>query len=199
MREWWLRTLVVLQAPRAVFVALRDDSDDAAADRAEPVLAVIWLAGMAYVLLTPTAAHLLDDHDYDGLLVAIWTFLAGGLFGALGYWGFGALLHGSVHAFGSHGSYRRSRHLLAFASVPLALSLVLWPLKLAIYGEDAFRTGGADTGVGGAVFAELELAFLLWSVALLVVGVRAVHGWTWARALGATAIAGALMVALTLL
>jgi hypothetical protein len=199
MREWWLRTLVVVQAPRAVFVALRDDSDEAAADRAEPVLAVIWLAGMAYVLLTPTAAHLLDDHDYDGLLVAIWTFLAGGLFGALGYWGFGVLLHGSVHAFGSHGSYRRSRHLLAFASVPLALSLVLWPLKLAIYGEDAFRTGGSDSGVGGAVFAELELAFLLWSVALLVVGVRAVHGWTWARAVGATAIAGALMVALTLL
>ena len=51
--------------------------------RSEPVLLIVWLAGMAYVLSTATAAHLMDDHDYDGLLVAVWTFLAGGLFGGL--------------------------------------------------------------------------------------------------------------------
>ena len=47
MREWWLRTVLVLQSPRAVFAALRDDSPEAAADRAEPVLLVVLLAGMA--------------------------------------------------------------------------------------------------------------------------------------------------------
>ena len=26
MRDWWLRTFLVLQRPRPVFVALRDDS-----------------------------------------------------------------------------------------------------------------------------------------------------------------------------
>ena len=26
------------------------------------------------------------------------------------------------------------------------------------------------------------LGFLAWSICLLVIGVRAVHGWTWARA-----------------
>ena len=35
MRDWWLRALLVLQRPRPVFVALRDDSKESLADRAE--------------------------------------------------------------------------------------------------------------------------------------------------------------------
>jgi hypothetical protein len=193
-RDWWLRTVLVLQAPRAVFVALRDDSDRSAGERSEPVLLVVWLAGMASVLSTPTAATLMDEQDYDALLVAIWTFLAGGLYGGFAYWLFGAFLHGGVRALGSLGSYRRSRHVLAFAAVPLALSLVLLPVKLALYGSDVFREGGADGGAGGSTFLVLALAFMVWTVGLLVLGVRAVHGWTWVRAVAAVALAAALPV-----
>jgi hypothetical protein len=193
-REWWLRTVLVLQAPRAVFRALRDDSSEAASARAEPVLLVVWLAGIASVLSTSTAAHLMDDHDYDGLLVAVWTFLAGGLYGGFAYWAFGGALHGGVRALGSQGSYRRARHLLAFAAVPLALSLVLWPVKLALWGDDVFRRGGDDSGAGADVRALLTLAFGVWAMALLLIGVRAVHGWTWARSLGAVAIGAVLPV-----
>ena len=39
LREWWLRTVLVLSAPRAVFVALRDDSRGGGRSRSEPVLA----------------------------------------------------------------------------------------------------------------------------------------------------------------
>ena len=77
MRDWWLRTLLVLQRPRPVFVALRDTGSESVADRAEPVLAIVLLAGIALVLQTHTAAHLLETNDYDGLLIAIWAFLAG--------------------------------------------------------------------------------------------------------------------------
>jgi hypothetical protein len=52
-----------------------------------------------------------------------------------------------------------------------------------------FRTGGADAGTGTRLFEVLELAFVAWTVALLVIGVRAVHGWTWARAGSAVAVA----------
>ena len=188
MRAWWQRTALVLVAPRPVFVALRDEDADDVSARSEPVLLIVLLAGMAFVLSTRTAAHLLDDNDYDGLLVAVWTFLAGSLYGAVAFWGLGALLHGSVTALGSQGSYRRSRHLLAFAAVPVALSLALWPFKLGIYGADLFHRGGADAGVGGKVFEGLGLSFAAWSLGLLVVGVRSVHGWTWRRSLvGASA------------
>ena len=185
MRDWWLRTLLVLQRPRPVFVALRDTSSESVSERAEPVLAIVLLAGVALVLQTTTAAHLLDSNDYDAVLVAIWAFLAGSLYGGVGYWIAGAFLYWGCRLLGSQGDFRRARHVLAFAVVPVALSLVLWPVKLALYGEDVFRSGGSDTGAGAHVFTALEVACDLWAAALLVIGVRSVHGWTWSRALAA--------------
>jgi hypothetical protein len=199
MRDWWLRALLVLQRPRPVFVALRDASKESLGDRSEPVLAIVLLAGIAGVLATGTAGRLLDDGGYDGLLVAVWAFIAGSLYGGLAYFGIGALLHGSVKALGSQGTYRRSRHVLAFAAVPVVLSLVLWPVKLALYGGDVFRRGGSDAGSGGRVFTLLLLVFVAWAAALLVVGVRSVHGWSWTRALAACVLALTLPAALVVL
>jgi len=190
-RDWWLRTLLVLQHPRAVFVALRDDSREAAGDRAEPILLIVILAGMAAVLTTATAAHLMDPDGsaLDPGTTAIWAFFFGLIYGMFGYFIVGGLLHVSVRIFGSQGSYRRSRHVLAFAAVPMALSLVLWPVKLSLYGGDWFRTGGRDTGLGGGIFDLITYAFFLWALVLLVTGVRAVHGWSRRRAFAATALA----------
>lgn len=189
MRDWWLRTFLVLQRPRPVFVALRDESKPSLGDRSEPVLAIVLLAGIAGVLSTATAGRLLEDNDYDALLVAVWTFIAGSIYGAFGYFVIGALLYVACRALGSQGTYRRSRHVLAFACVPIALSLVLWPVKLAVFGEDVFRRGGSDSGAGGIVFEVLTYGFVAWAMVLLVIGVRAVHGWSWGRALVACAVA----------
>lgn len=180
LRDWWLRTLLVLQRPRPVFVALRDDSPETGGEMAEPILLVVWLAGIAGVLAD--AATYLDDGQKSGLDLAIWAFFAGGISGGFAYFALGAVLHRVGKAFGSQGTYRRARHVLAFAAVPVALSLALWPVKLALYGNDWFRTGGRDTGAGGAAFDVLELAVFVWGAALLLIGVRSVHGWTWARA-----------------
>jgi hypothetical protein len=189
MRDWWLRALLVLQRPRPVFVALRDESKESVSDRSEPILAIVLLAGIAALLPSHAAGTYLDGGSYGGLVVAVWVFLAGCLYGAFGYFAFGALLYGGAKALGSQGTYRRSRHLLAFAAAPIALSLVLWPVKVALYGEALFRSGGSDHGAGARVFDALELGFLIWAAVLLVVGVRAVHGWTWARAGAACALA----------
>jgi hypothetical protein len=194
VREWWLRTVLVLTAPRAVFVALRQDSPEEAAERSEPVLLVVWLAGIAFLLATRTTSHVMDqDEAPHGLVLAVWAFLAGGLVGGLAYWLLGGLLHRVGLALGSQGSYRRARHVLAFAAVPVALSLVLWPFKLALYGDALFHRGGADGGAGGAAFEIVLAAFLAWSASLLLVGVRSVHGWTWGRA--AVAVLPAIVLA----
>lgn len=198
MRDWWLRTLLVLQRPRPVFVALRDESAESLSDRAEPILLIVILAGIAAALSSGTASHLMDDSTYDGLVTAVWAFAVGGIDGAVGYFALGALLHLGVRVLGSQGAYRRSRQLLAFAAVPVALSLILWPVKLALYGDDVFRTGGSDSGTGAHVFTALWLVFLAWAVVLLVLGVRAVHGWSWPRSVGACAIAGVVPVVLWL-
>jgi hypothetical protein len=178
-----------------VFAALRDDSDESAEARQEPLLAVLWLAGIAGVLAAPVAQTLLDDPARDGLVVAVWSFIAGGLSGALGYWLFGAFVYGSARALGGQGSYRRARHVVGLAAVPFGVSLlVIWPIALAVYGSDLFRSGGRDVGTGGSVLGWVEAAFGLWCVALLAVGIRAVHGWTWARSLATLGIAAAPVV-----
>jgi hypothetical protein len=151
------------------------------------VLAIVFLAGIAFVLSTRTAGHLMDDPDYDATLVAVWAFLAGGLYGGIAYWLIGAVLHGSSTALGSEGTFRRARHVVAFAAVPVALSLAAWPVKLALYGAAPFHGGGSEPGGGASVFSVLWLAACLWSAALLVVGVRSVHGWSWGRAAAAAA------------
>ena len=180
--EWWRRTLEILRRPGAVFAALRDDDDDA---RSEPVLAIVLLAGIAAVLGTNEFAHTLDDFELDGLTLAVIAFLAGGLYGLAGYFFLGFLVYAGARASGTDASYRRLRQLLAFAAVPIALSLLVWPVRLAVHGGDVFRTGGSDRGSGNAVFEALEVAALAWAAALLVVGLRAYHSWTWPRSLAA--------------
>jgi hypothetical protein len=187
-----------------VFAALRDDSDDVAGARQETVGAIVWLGGVAGVLATSVASTLLDDVQIDGSLLAVWAFLAGGLYGFTVYFVVGKVLHVALRRLGGRGSLRRARHVLAFAAVPVALALfVYWPIRIAVYGWDLFRTGGADGHGGGPVVAWIFYGFLIWSLGLLLVGVRTVHGWTWARSLAgvtfATAIGAGLAIALTLL
>ena len=197
-RAWWLRVPATLLSPRSVFFALREeDDDDDVAARSEPLLLVIWLAGIAAVLATPTAADLLDDPDYDSTLLAIWAFIAGGVYGFVGYFVIGLALLFGVRLLGSAGSFRRARQTVGFALVPLAVSLLLLlPLRLAVYGGDTFRAGGTDEGTGERVLLVAQLAFAAWSLILVVLGVRVVHGWSWLRAVAAVVVAAALLAAL---
>jgi Yip1 domain len=203
-KAWFLRALLVLQSPRSVFAALRDDSDEAAGERQDVAGALVWLAGISGILATTVASTLLDDVEIDGALAAVWAFLAGGLYGFFLYYVVGKIFHVALRELGSRGSFRRARHLLAFAAAPIALALfVYWPVRFAVYGSDLLRTGGSDgRGVGHAT-AWIFYAFVAWSLALLVIGVRTVHGWTWARSLAGvafgTSIAAGLVLAVSVL
>ena len=184
-RQWWLRVPAVLLSPTSVFVALREDSEQDVDARQEPVLALVYLAGIAGVLATSTAGALLDDFEFDNLLVAVWAVIAGGFYAFAGYFLIGGAVYLAARGLGGRGDYRRARHLVAFAAAPIALSLFLvWPIELALLGSDLFRTGGGDEGSTGDVFDALELGFAVWALGLLLVGVRAVHGWSWWRSLG---------------
>lgn len=192
-RNWWLRAPAVLVAPRAVFVSLRDDSDEAFEGRTEALTALAGLAGISGVLGTPVARSLLNDSSFSVALIPVWAFIGGTLYALAIYWLGGGLLFGAARRLGGLGSYRRARHVLALSSAPLALALfTLWPLRIAIYGEDLFRTGGNDWGPGDQTFGGFLYAAFAWCAVLLLIGVRAVHGWTWARSFATVALAAAL-------
>jgi hypothetical protein len=192
-RSWWLRAPAVLVAPRAVFVSLRDESVEAVEARQEPLTALAGLAGIGAVFGAPVARHLLNDASFSVSLIPVWAFFGGAVYAIAVYWLGGGLLFGAAQRFGGLGSYRRARSVLALSGAPLALALfTLWPIRIAVYGQDLFRTGGRDWGPGDRIFGGLLYFAFAWSAVLVVVGVRSVHGWSWGRSLATVALAAAL-------
>jgi hypothetical protein len=199
-RVWWARVPAVLTRPAQVFSALVDDLQDDLDARQEPLAAIVFFAAIAAVLSTPATGRLLDDPVIDGILIPVLAVFTGGIYAVFGYFVLGGAVYLGARAAGSQGSYRRGRHIFGFALVPLALSLlVLWPVRLALYGSDSFRSGGSDSPTGDRVFVVLQLGFALWTVVLLVVGLRTVERWGWGRALAAVTAALAVVAALVAL
>ena len=195
-QEWWLRCVLVLVSPRAVFAALRDDRDESAEARQEPMIAILFLAGLSIFFASRTAGRLYDNPDFDPLLIAVEAIVTIPITGIQNYWIGGLAVHFGLRGAGANNSYRQARHLVGLAQVPLALALLtVFPLRLAVFGSDMFRSGGSDAGVGGHVFDAINLAFLAWSVALLVIGARTIWSFSWPRTLRALALSLAVFAA----
>jgi len=171
---WWARAALVLLQPVAVFEELRDDSREVAEARQEPVLAIVVLAGIAGVLSTTFAGTLLDREGLDAIDIALWAFVGGALEGVALYFVLGAIVYVGGAIAGSAWRFRHARHMLAYSVVPLALSLPLWAAALS-----AGR---------GAAFDVVRAVIVCWCAALLVIGVRTLHAWTWQRTAAGTAL-----------
>jgi hypothetical protein len=161
-RIWWQRAVSVLHRPREVFASLRDDSVETAGDRQDVVVALAFVGGLAAALATAGSSL----EDLDPLEILVWLFVAGFAYSFVGYWVLGWGLSYVVPRLGGGGTRRRTRHVLAFALAPLMFALAAW-----------------------GVFPPLLLLPALWSVALLVLGLRVVYDWSYARAAAAVVLA----------
>jgi hypothetical protein len=199
-REWWRRVPRVVTAPRSVFVALADTDDTDVDARSEPVLAITVLAGIAAILLVPAWGTVMDDSTVDLLVLVVVTFVGGLFYGAAGYFVLGLALWLGAKAVGVDPPFKIARQIVAFAAVPLALSLVvLVPLIALAFGEDWFRTGGSDEGVGRAVVTAVGLAFVVWSAVLVALGLRTTLRLPWRGVGGALLLAAVLVAAFAVL
>ena len=141
------------------------------------------------VLTSSVVVNPLDQSTVDGVTFAAFAFASGGAYGLIAYFLAGGALYVGVRGQGSEASYRLARHVLAFSSAPVALTLLfVWPIRLALYGSDLFHAGGSDGGTPNAVFGGILGAFGIWSLALLALGVRVVYEWSWSRSLGAVVL-----------
>jgi hypothetical protein len=196
-RIWWHRLPRMLTRPVPVFEALRDEDEEQRAAREEPILLVILLAGTAALLLTPTWRTLLDDPSLDGVDATLYTFIAGALSGAAGYFFVGLALYLGARGMGSMLGFRAARQLLAFACVPLAASLlVVLPIGVIAFRGDILRSGGSDAGAGGDLLLGVGYAAAAWSVVLLAIGIRVVYGFSWPRVAGTGFMAGVFVAAM---
>jgi hypothetical protein len=104
--------------------------------------------------------------DLDALNSLVWIFLTGLALGFVLYWILGSALAFTVRRLGGAGSPRRVRHVLAFSFAPLIPALLAW-----------------------LIWPPLLIGLALLSLALLLVGLREVYGWSLARAASATVLA----------
>ncbi len=89
---------------------------------------------------------------------------------------------------------------MGFAALPFALSIVVTlPAIVLGFGYDWFRSGGSDTGTGRAVVLGVALAFALWSLGLLALGLRTTFGLPWRGVAGALALATVIVAAFAIL
>ncbi len=196
-RAWWGRVPLLVTDPRSVFRALRADDDLDVDARAEPVLAITLLAGIAGILLTPAWGGLMDDGSVDWLVAIVATFVGGSLYGAAGYFLLGLAVWVGARGAGVDASFREARQVLALAALPVALSLVVTVPLIAIWAGGAwFHTGGADAGTPRAVVSAVGLVFALWSAGLLALGLRVTFRLPWRGVVTAVALAGVLVAAL---
>jgi hypothetical protein len=199
-RDWWRRLARVLTAPRSVFVWVRDDSPDAASARQEPLTAIVFLSGVSIFLSTKTAGSLFDDVEFDWLLFFVEAVVAGLLVAIQNFWVLGGAVFLGGKAADSAASYRQARHVTALATAPWVLALVfVWPVRLAMFGADAFQSGGSDHGAPEVVFRVIDAGLLAWTAALLYLGVKTLNGWTWLRAVAGVAVGAAVFTLFSLL
>ena len=196
VRRWWRLVPRVLTRPVEVFLALREDDETDVEARSEPILAIVIVAGMAGILLTPAWGTLLDEESLDWLVLAVVTFIGGLLYGAAGYFLLGLVVWLGARGVGVDTRARKMRQVVGFAAVPLALSIVITlPAIVLAFGSDWFRTGGSDGGTGRIVVVSVGLAFALWSLGLVAVGLRTTFELPWRGVVGALALAGVIVAA----
>ena len=199
VRQWWRRVPRLLTRPREVFVALRDDDEVDVDARSEPILAIVIVAGMAGILLTPAWGTLLDEESLDWMVLAVVTFIGGLVYGAVGYFLLGVVVWLGARAVGLESRGRKARQLVGFTALPFALSIVVTvPAILLAFGYDWFRTGGSDGG-GRAVVVSLGVAFALWSLGLLALGMRTTFELPWRGVIGALALSAVIVAAFVVL
>ena len=200
VRQWWRRVPRLLTGPRDGFVALQDDDEVDVDARSEPILAIVILAGMAGILLTPAWGTLLDDESLDWIVLAVVTFIGGLIYGAAGYFLLGVVVWLGARAVGLETRGRKARQLVGFAALPFALSIVVTvPAILLAFGYDWFRTGGSDDGGGRAVVVSVGLALALWSLGLLALGLRTTFELPWRGVIGALALSAVIVAAFVVL
>ena len=180
-----------------MFVALQDDDEVDVDARSEPILAIVLVAGMAGILLTPTWGTLLDDESLDWIVLAVVTFIGGLFYGTAGYFLLGLVVWLGARAVGleTRGRNGPAARRLRRPSVR-ALDPRHGARDRARIRHDWFRTGGSDDGTGRTVVVSRRAC-----VGALVArccspsGLRTTFELPWRGVAGALALAAVIVAA----
>lgn len=166
------------------------------------VIPPVVLAGFGNALDRASGRSLGDGNDLPVWAIILLCAALGSLGGLLTVYGGGWLPRLTGGWLGGRGSYVGVRSALAWSSVPLVWSLLLWPPELALLGREMFTTATLDACpilfVPLGFLILLEVAIGVWSFVVFLKALGEAHGFSAWRSLGAAAIAAGLVLAVLL-
>jgi len=141
----------------------------------------------------------------DGNALPVWAIILvcavlGSLGGLLTLYAGGWLLRLTGRWIGGRATAVEVRSAIAWSSVPLVWSLLLWPPELALLGRGMFTTATPTLDANPLLLIPLGFLILLevvigaWAVVVFLKALGEAHGFSAWRSLGASAIAGLLVL-----
>jgi hypothetical protein len=133
----------------------------------------------------------------DGNSLPVWAivalcFVLGGIGGVLSVYAGGFVLRQTGRLLGGRATAVEVRSALAWSSVPLIWSLLLWPPELALLGREMFTTATPTLDANPLLIVPLGLLILvevvvgLWAFVVFLKALGEAHGFSAWRSLGAT-------------
>lgn len=186
-----------------------DQSEDAVHIKEEELLKTIWLqpaATLSYVLKHCPEKYMTLFFILGGIAAAIdraanknlgenlsliavlsTAIIGGALFGWLTYYLYAWTLSVTGKWLDGTAEPAPFRTLLVWALVPRIAILALLPFQILVFGEDLFRsTLEFDYSISGLLlifFGILELVLIIWSMVILVAGIRLIQDFSTGRAI----------------
>lgn len=164
------------------------------------VIPLAALAGFGNSLDNASGRSLGDGNNLPVWAIVLLCAVLGGVGGILTVYAGGFLMRWTGRWLGGRASAVEVRSALAWSSVPLIFSLVLWIPELALLGRENFTTPMPTLDANPLLFVPysllvlLEVAIGIWSLVVFLKALGEAHGFSAWRALGASVIAALLVV-----
>lgn len=162
------------------------------------VLVLAALAGVCQLLNRASIRNLGDTLSTPLILLS--ALVLGPPFGIVALYIGGALIAWTGKWIGGSAPSSHIRTALAWANVPIAATLVVWIVDLALLGHDNFTTAKprlqASPGLSFLLMASGVVSVVLgiWAIVLMLKGVGEVQGFSAWKALGNVLLAGLVLV-----
>jgi len=161
------------------------------------VLLLTALAGIGQALDRASTRNTGDDLSLPVILVI--CLVAGPIGSIISLYIGGALLRWIGSWFGGQASSEEVRAAMAWSSVPVILSYVLWIPELVLFGEEMFTSVTPRIEANPALaflllgFAVIQLILAVWSLVLLLKCLGEVHEFSAWKALAVILVAGLIL------
>lgn len=143
------------------------------------LLLLACLGGISYFLDTASTSNLGDRANASAGGIVLIGLFVGPFIGLIGWQLFSAICFGIGKLFGGEATLKETQYAVAWASVPLVFSLLIWIPDLAIMGDGAFSESVSAVNPFGATIvfftAFLEIIIGIWYVVILVKAIAEVN------------------------